>query len=100
MEPILIDKIKEVEQDVSHLNFKQLKTYLINRFNLKRIKIESILLNNKRIISNDFKYNHLIYIIAVLLLDKQNEYLELSLVPKDQEDIEHVEVFIYVDDEK
>ena len=90
MEAILLEKLKEVEANVNHLNFNELNKYLINKFNLDRIHIDSILYRNKRITNNNFKYNHLIYIIAILLMDRQDEYLELSLIPKDPEDIDRV----------
>ena len=84
----LINKCNDLKDELSHLNFNQLSKYLIDRFNLKRIQVESILIFNKRIYRSNFKYNHLIVIIAVLLLEQQDQYLEFSLINKSPYDLE------------
>ena len=71
----LVNKSNEVKRELSHLNFNQLNQYLVNRFNLKRIQVEAILIFNRRIFRSDFQFNHLIFAIAVLLLENKMNIL-------------------------
>jgi hypothetical protein len=95
MDMLILDKMAELERRFYKKGYHDLLHYIRDHFQLERVIIESILFNNKRIYRSDYKYNHLLFIIAALTLEKQEEYIEMTLVPKHEDDIEHVRVHVY-----